>query len=58
MTMKVYSTASGRRATTDLEACADAGHMRKAPRYNTLLSPEEQRQHGVSGVTPGGGSLR
>jgi transposase len=37
MTMKVYSTASGRRATTDLEACADAGHMRKAPRYNTLF---------------------
>jgi transposase len=37
MAMKVYSTASGRRATTDLEACADAGHMRKAPRYNTLF---------------------
>ena len=37
MTMKVYSTASGRRATTDLEASADAGHMRKAPRYNTLF---------------------
>ncbi len=37
MTMKVYSTVSGRRATTDLEACADAGHMAKAPRYNTLF---------------------
>ena len=31
MAMKVYSTASGRRATTDLEACADAGHMRMSP---------------------------
>jgi transposase len=37
MTWKVYTTMSGRRATTDLEACADAGHMRKAPRYNTLF---------------------
>jgi len=37
MTMKVYTTMSGRRATTDLEACADAGHMAKAPRYNTLF---------------------
>jgi hypothetical protein len=37
MTMKVYTTVSARRATTDLEACADAGHMRKAPRYNTLF---------------------
>jgi transposase len=32
MTMKVYTTVSGRRATTDLEAC-----MTKAPRYNTLF---------------------
>jgi len=37
MTMKVYSTASGRRATTDLEACAEAGFMEKAPRYNSLF---------------------
>jgi hypothetical protein len=37
MTAKVYSTVSGRRATTDIEACADAGHVTKAPRYNTLL---------------------
>jgi transposase len=37
MAWKVYTTVSGRRATTDLEACADAGHMRKAPRYNTLF---------------------
>jgi transposase len=37
MTMKVYTTVSGRRATTDIEACAEAGHMTKAPRYNTLF---------------------
>src|SRR5579872_5647125 len=37
MTMKVYTTASGRRATTDIEACAEAGHVAKAPRYNTLF---------------------
>jgi transposase len=37
MTMKVYTTTSGRRATKDLEACVDAGHMAKAPRYNTLF---------------------
>jgi len=37
MTMKVYTTVSGRRATTDIRACADAGHMTKAPGYNTLF---------------------
>jgi transposase len=37
MAMKVYSTMSARRATTDLEASKDAGHMDKAPRYNTLF---------------------
>ncbi len=37
MTMKVYTIVSGRRATTDLEACADAGHMAKAPGYNTVF---------------------
>lgn len=37
MTMKVYTTVSGRRATTDIKACADAGHMAKAPGYNTLF---------------------
>lgn len=37
MTMKVYTTVSGRRATTDIEASAAAGNMRKAPRYNTLF---------------------
>jgi transposase len=37
MTAKVYTTVSGRRATPDLEACAEVGHMAKAPRYNTLF---------------------
>lgn len=37
MAMKVYGMTSGRRATTDLEASASAGHMSKAPRYNTLF---------------------
>jgi transposase len=37
MVTKVYTTMSGRRATTDLEACADAGHMAKAPKYNTVF---------------------
>jgi transposase len=37
MAMKVYTTVSGRRATTDIEACAEAGHLTKAPRYNTLF---------------------
>jgi transposase len=35
-TMKVYTTFSGRRATTDLEACASAGHMASAPHYNSI----------------------
>jgi transposase len=37
MTWKAYTTVSARRATTDIEACAEAGHMREAPRYNTVL---------------------
>lgn len=37
MAMKVYTTVSGRRATTDLEECERAGHMAKAPRYNTTF---------------------
>jgi transposase len=36
-TMKVYGTMSGRRSTTDIRACADAGHMDRAPSYNTLF---------------------
>jgi transposase len=37
MAMKVYTTVSGRRATTDLQECEKAGHMAKAPRYNTTF---------------------
>ncbi len=37
MAMKVYTTVSARRATTDIKACADAGHMTKAPGFTTLL---------------------
>lgn len=47
MVTKVYSTVSARRATADLEACADAGCMRKAPRYNTLFD-----RFGESELTP------
>src|SRR5579884_2418968 len=36
MTMKVYTTVSGRRATTDLETCAEAGHLRSAPHFNSI----------------------
>lgn len=35
--MKVYTTVSGRRATTDIRACADAGYVEHAPSYNTLF---------------------
>src|SRR5207249_4993962 len=38
MAMKVYTTFSGRRATTDIQACADAGHMTRAPHYNSLFA--------------------
>ena len=37
MVMKVYTTMSGRRATTDIKASADAGHMSRAPHYNSLF---------------------
>ena len=35
--MKVYVGFSGRRASTDIRECADAGHMRTAPHYNSVL---------------------
>jgi hypothetical protein len=38
MALKVYTTASGRRATTDIKACAEAGHMTRAPHYNSLFN--------------------
>ncbi len=37
MVMKVYTTVSGRRANPDIKLCADAGHITRAPRYNTLF---------------------
>lgn len=35
-TMKVYTTMSGRRATSDIKACAKQGLVGKAAHYNTL----------------------
>jgi hypothetical protein len=40
MATKVYTGMSGRRATTDLEACAEDGHMARAPKYNTIDDPK------------------
>jgi transposase len=37
MGFKVYTTVSGRRATTDMEASAEEGHMTKAPHYNSIF---------------------
>jgi transposase len=37
MGFKVYTTVSGRRATTDMEASAEDGHMTKAPHYNSIF---------------------
>ena len=41
-TMKVYGTMSGRRSTTDLRACEDAGHVDRAPAYNTVFKYMEK----------------
>lgn len=37
MVMKVYVGMSGRRATSDIKACADLGHLSRMPRFNTLF---------------------
>lgn len=37
MAMKVYSGFSARRASSDIRACASAGHMTRAPHYNSIL---------------------
>ncbi len=42
MVTKVYGTTSARRATTDVEACAAAGHMTRAPHYNSVLAAFER----------------
>jgi transposase len=38
MVTKVYTGMSGRRATTDIRGCAEAGHMTRAPHYNSLFN--------------------
>lgn len=35
--MKVYTTFSGRRASTDIRECAKRGHIADAPHYNTVF---------------------
>jgi len=45
--MKVYGTMSGRRSTTDIEACESAGHLDNAPAYNTVF-----KYLGQPGLTP------
>lgn len=35
--MKVYSTVSGRRATSDLRECQASGYMARAPHYNSVF---------------------
>jgi transposase len=37
MTMKVYTTVSGRRASGDIRACAEGGHLAHAPSYNSIF---------------------
>jgi hypothetical protein len=38
MAMKVYGGMSARRSTTDIKACAEDGHMTRAPHYNSILA--------------------
>ena len=38
MTMKVFGGMSARRSTTDIKACADDGHMSRAPHYNSVIA--------------------
>ncbi len=42
--MKVYTTMSGRRATTDIRACEAGGFVGHAPAYNTLFKFMERRE--------------
>jgi len=41
-TMKVYTTVSGRRATTDLKACETSGLVKKAAHYNSVFRTIER----------------
>jgi len=38
LVMKVYTSVSGRRASTDIKACETAGHVGRAAAYNTLFT--------------------
>jgi transposase len=38
MVTKVYSTVSGRRASSDLRECAAKGHIDRAPHYNSVFN--------------------
>jgi transposase len=38
MAMKVYSGMSARRATGEIKACAEDGHMSRAPHYNSIIA--------------------
>ena len=38
MATKVYSTVSGRRATSDVTACKEAGYMTRQPHYNSIFA--------------------
>lgn len=40
--LKVYGTMSGRRSTTDIQACEEAGLVEHAPAYNTVFKYMEQ----------------
>jgi len=42
MAMKVYTTVSGRRATTDIRECAARGQIERAPHYNSLFNYMER----------------
>lgn len=42
--MKVYTTMSGRRASTDLRDAANRGHMAKAPHYNSVFRTLEDEK--------------
>lgn len=35
--MKVYTTLSGRRSSTDIRGCAERGHIEDAPHYNSIF---------------------
>lgn len=37
-TMKVYTTMSGRRASTDIHECEEKGHIDAAPHYNSIFN--------------------